>query len=256
MRDPVRHGVRRPLSPARRMVDEFMAHAKRVPSLPLGRWFDLAAVAAARRAARPSPSWTALFMKAYGTVARRHPGLRQAYIPYPWPHLYEHPSSECAVLVEREYAGEQVVLGAKLRGPEEMTLAEIDGHLRRLRETPVEEVSEFRQTLRLGRLPWLLRRFTFWQSLYLSGFKRAKRFGTFMISSLGNLGVEQFHPLTALTTYLTYGPIDDAGRCFVKVIYDHRVLDGRGVARVLVDLEAAMHDLALWELSPATTDAA
>lgn len=235
-----RKGIKLPLSPARNMVVEFLEHARRVPSLPLAKTFQIADLIDARSLVAPTPSWMALFMKAYALTAKRRPELRRALIPWPWNHLYEHPFSECALLIEREWRGEQVVLGVKLRAPDEMPLAELDGHLRRFKEAPVESIGYFRQALRIGRLPWLLRRFTFWQSLYLSGFKRAKRFGTFMMSSLGNLGVEQFHPLTPLTTYLTFGPINATGEVVVKIIYDHRVLDGRCVARCLNDLEIVL----------------
>jgi hypothetical protein len=234
------------LSPARKMVLELMHHARKVPSLPIARKCDLSGIAAARREAPSPPSWTTILLRAYGLVARDYPELRRALIPWPWTHLYQHPCSECAILVERSWQGENVVLGAKLRAPEDKSLAEIDAYLRHLQTAPVLEINYFRQVLRVGRLPWLLRRFTFWHSLYLSGFKRAKRFGTFMISSLGNLGAEQLHPLTPLTTYFTFGPIADDGEAELKIIYDHRVLDARCVARALCDLEGILnHDLAL-----------
>jgi hypothetical protein len=219
-----------------------------VPSLPLARTFDLGAVAAARQTLPVAPSWTALFLRGYGLTARRHPELRRAFIRWPMPHFYEHPWSECAVLVEREHEGETVLLGAKVRAPELQPLADIDGHLRRFREAPVQDVSCFRQLLRLARLPGLVRRFVFWHVLHCSGFKRAKHFGTCMVSTLGNLGVEQFHPLTPLTTYLTFGPVSPAGEVTVKIVYDHRVMDGRAVARCLNDLEQVLRDQILSEL--------
>jgi hypothetical protein len=40
---------------------------------------------------------------------------------------------------------------------------------------------------------------------------------------------------------LTYGPIAADGRVVVKLIYDHRVLDGAYVARRLADVQAALH---------------
>jgi hypothetical protein len=238
------------------MVLELLHHARRVPSLPLARELDLGTLPEARRQAASPPSWIAIFAKAYGLLGRSHPELRRALIPWPRPHLYEHPHSEAAFLIERDWQGEQVVLGAKVRGPENLSLAELDACLRHFRLAPVLEVSAFRQILRLGSLPWLVRRFTLWQSLYLSGYKRAKRLGTFMISSLGNLGVEQFHPLTPLTTYLTFGPIDDDGRVTVKIIYDHRVLDGRTVARCLIDLERVLQEDLAAELEEARPVAA
>jgi hypothetical protein len=241
-----RNGKRLALSPGRKMVLEILHHGRKVPSLPLSKLMHLGAVAEARRGA--GVSWTALFMRAYGLTALRNPELRRAYIPWPVPHLYEHPCSECALLLEREYRGENIVIGARLRAPEEQSLAALDGHLRRFRDAPLEEINYFRQWLRVGRLPGFLRRLLFWHTLNLSGFKRAKRLGTFAISSLGNLGIEQHHPISPLTTYLTYGPISERGEVTVKIIYDHRVMDGRGVARALNDLEDVLNTTMVDEL--------
>jgi hypothetical protein len=83
----------------------------------------------------------------------------------------------------------------------------------------------------------------------MSGLKRSKRFGTFGLSSYGALGAEQIHPISPLTTTLTYGPIDPVtGRVIVKLIYDHRVLDGAYVARRLRDVEDVLNGPILDEL--------
>ena len=236
-----------PLTLGRRLIAELMHHAQKVPSLPLARLCQIPALVAARLQA-PGVSWMAIFLKAYALASRDIPELRRAWIPFPYARLYEHPTSEAAVLIEREYRGESIVVGAKIRNPEEAPLPAIDGHLKFYRETPVEEVSAFRQLLRLARLPLLLRRFFFWRVLAVSGHRRACRLGTFIISSLGNFGVEQMHPLTALTTYFTYGPIQPDGGVTLKVIYDHRVMDGRTVARVLVRLEEVLNGAILDEV--------
>jgi hypothetical protein len=230
------------------MVMELMHHARKVPSIPLSRTFSVAELAAARVELDPPPSWVAIFMRAWALAARKHPDLRRALIPWPWKHLYEHPQSEAAVLIERDWEGEKVVLGAKVRAPEDATLQEITQHLRYFKEAPVLEVSPFRQILRLGRLPWFIRRFAFWQTLYLSGYKRAKRFGTFMISSHGSQSVEQEHPITALTTFLTFGPISEGGDVVVRVIYDHNVMDGRTICRAFHELDRVLHGQILAEL--------
>jgi hypothetical protein len=223
---------------------EMLEHARRVPSIPVARTINVAAAADYRRQADPVPSWTAIFMRAYGIVCQKRHELRRALIPWPWLHLYEHPFSIGAVVVEREYEGEPALLAAKVRSPETTSVLDIDRHLDRFKDTPVEEISEFRQLLRLARLPRFLRRFTFWHSLYLSGRTRAKRFGTFLVSSYGSLGAEQLHPLCPLTTLLTFGPITASGEVVVKIIYDHRVLDGRYIARSLAELEHVLnHDM-------------
>ena len=225
---------------------ELLHHARSVPSLPLSKTLQLGELREPRKKAQIS--WTALFLKAYGLVAAEIPELRRSYIPYPWGYFYEHPESVATVLVERELPGEHAVFGGRIRMPADRPLEQIDAILHQFREAPIERTSYFRQSQRLGRLPGFLRRLVFWHSLYLSGHWRAKRFGTFMISSLGSLGVEQHHPLTFLTTYLTYGPIDPCGAVNVKIIYDHRVLDGRTVARALVALEQAMNGPILREV--------
>lgn len=237
-----------PMHLGRRLVAEFMHHARKVPSLPLARTCRIPRLVAARAQASPAPSWTAVFMKAYGIVSREIPELRRAWITFPYARIYEHPVSECGILIEREVEGAPVVLGVKLRSPEETALLTIDEHLKHFREAPVEKVSSFRQLLRLARLPWFLRRWFLWRVLWMSGYRKARRVGTFIISSLGNYGVEQMHPLTALTTYFTFGPILEDGSVTLKIIYDHRVMDGRTVARALVRLEEVLHDQLLAEL--------
>jgi len=229
------------------MVIEILHHGSKVPSLPLSKEMRVDSLIDARQRGA-FVSWTAIFMKAYGLTAQLHPVLRRAYIPYPWPHLYEHPYSDCALLLEREHEGESIVLGAKIRAPEQQTLEALDAHLRRYREAPLEEIGHFRQWLRMGRLPGMVRRALFWSTLNLSGEKRAKRLGTFAISSLGSMGVEQHHPISPLTTYLTFGAISAKGTVNVKIVYDHRVMDGRTVARCLRDLEETLNTTLLGEL--------
>ena len=235
------------LSPARKVVMEILHHGRRVPSLPLSKVMRVGPLVAARKAGA-FVSWTALFTKGYSLVAERHAELRRAYIRWPWPHLYEHPFSSCAILLERDHEGESIVIGAKIRAPETQTLTQIDERVGEFRNAPIHDVGDFRQWLRLGRLPGFVRRFLFWHTLHLSGGKRANRLGTFAISSLGSLGVEQHHPISPLTTYLTFGPISPQGEVNVKIIYDHRVMDGRCVARCLNDLEETLNTRILAEL--------
>ena len=241
-------GIRIRLSPARKMAVELLHHACKVPTVPVARVMNLNEVSGWRSQVSQPPSWTTLFIRAYGIVCKHHNELRRAFIPWLTPHLYEHPHSVCALIVEREWQNEPILLGAKIRAPEETTLHAIGQHIRRYKESPLREIGDFRQALRIGSLPGFLRRFVFWQTLYLSGAKRAKRFGTFMVSSYGSLGAEQTHPLAPFTTLLTFGPISTHGDVVVKVIYDHRVMDGRTVARALHHLDEVLHDEIVTEL--------
>jgi hypothetical protein len=222
--------------------------AKKVPSIPVARTMNVAAIAAAREACSGRPSWTSIFMKAYGIICQRHSPLRSAIIAWPWEHLYEHPLSVCGAVVEREHRGENILLGVQIRAPESKALSEIDEYLQRVKQTAIDEIGYYRRVFLMGRLPKWLRRFMWWQTLQLSGYKRAKRLGTFGLSSYGRLGAEQIHPLGPLTTLLTFGPIASNGDLVVKIVYDHRVLDGADVARWLGELDHVLHGELLGEL--------
>jgi len=236
------------LSPGRRIVLEMLHHARKVPSIPVARDLNVGALAERRAELVERPSWTAIFLRAYGLVCQEFRELRRAFLPYPWGHLYEHPFSKGAVIVEREVDGEPMLLAAKIRKPEGQSLAALDSALNRLKTAPLRQISEFRQLVRFSKAPHLFRRFVFWHSLYFSGAVRAKRFGTFMLSSYGSLGAEQIHPITPLTTLFTFGPIAADGRVVAKIVYDHRVMDGRRVAQALADMQRILDKVILEEL--------
>jgi hypothetical protein len=251
-------GVSRRVTIGRRIVAEFLYQARNVPLVAIRREFAIPHVAAVRAETQPRVSWIALFTRAYGLAARRHAALRRNWMSFPWPRIYEHPVSSAAVLVERESESEDVVLGAKIHEPELMGLADIDRFIRHYQTAPVRSVSAFRQLLRIARLPGPLRRFAFWAALHWSGYRRCRRFGTFLVSSLGNFGCESTQVRMPLTGYLTFGPISADGRVSVGLTFDHRVMDGRTAARALEDMERILNTslvAELWGLSLTTRSA-
>jgi hypothetical protein len=227
---------------------ELLRHAGRVPTLAVARTLNVAEIALARQEVEEAPSWLAVFLRAYGLLSRLHPELRRTLAPWPRQRLYEHPCSVCLLPIERDCQGEPVALPAPFREPENLSLDAIDRLIHHYREAPVWEIRPYRQMLRLGRLPGLLRRFHVWQLLHLSGSRRAERFGTFVLSSLGHQGVEQFHPLSPLTTHFTFGPVAANGELTAQMVYDPRVLDGRCAILFLTDLEQILHEDVLPEL--------
>ena len=229
-----------PLSLPRRFIGDLLHAARRVPSVPVERRMDLAEVVAARAAAAPRPSWCALFLKAYGFVTAARPELRRAYLTFPTPHLYEHPINVASVAVERRFGDEDAVFFGHITRPEERGLPELDAWLRDLKERPVEGVASFRRALTVSGLPRPLRRLGWWVAVNAWGRKRAHFLGTFGVSTYAGLGAASLHPLSPLTTTLNYGVIGSDGQADVRLVYDHRVLDGATVARALQDLERVL----------------
>jgi hypothetical protein len=239
---PFPRGHRLRLSLPRRWVGDLLHFARQAPSLPVQRHMTIGEVVDAQRRAEPRPSWVAVFAKAYGIVARDIAPLRRALLQIPWDHLYEHPESVASVAIGRDFDGEEAVFFGHLRAPENQTIAAIDERLRHYKEAPLEEFHAYRMLLRISRLWRPLRRLAWWFGLNHSGRSRAKRFGTFGVSVYSGLGVESLHPLSPLTTLLNYGPIGPDGGVNVRIVYDHRVLDGATVGRALIRLEEVLRD--------------
>jgi hypothetical protein len=215
--------------------------ARQIPSVPVQRRMNLARVAAARAAANPRPSWCAVFTKAYALVAAARPELRRDYLSFPWPHLFEHRETVATVSVERSSGAETAVFFVPMQSPEGFSLARIDARLRHCKESPTSGVGSFRRQKLLGRLPGPLRRFLWWLLLNCLPRKRAKFLGTYGVTVYAGLGASSLHPLSVLSTTLNYGVMDADGAVDVRLVYDHRVLDGATVARALADLENVLN---------------
>jgi hypothetical protein len=238
-----------PLAKPRRFIGDLVHFARRIPSAPVSRVFDIASLIDPRIGHPARPSWSCVFMKAYALVGAEHAPLRRSLLEFPWPRLYEHPWMNCALAIERTYQGEEGVFVGLFRAPEQQTLTQLQQSVSWYKNETLEKVGFYRMALRFSQAPLPIRRLLWWGALNFSGQKRCKRFGTFGLSSYGSLGAEQIHPISPLTTTLTYGPIDPiTGRVVVKLIYDHRVLDGAYVARRLRDVELVMNGVILDEL--------
>ncbi len=236
-----------PLSLSRRFICDLMHFANGVPSIPVQRRMALGPLAQKRRQTPDRPPWSAIFARAFALLADEVPGFRRAYCKFPWPHLYEYPCSVASVSVERDYRGEKAVFATRIKDPARASLAEVAAAVRAAVLDPVEKVREFRRLLWISALPRPVRRLLWWLGLNI-GRQRANYFGTFGVSVYSALGAESLHPLSPLTATLNYGVIGANGAVDVRIIYDHRVLDGATVARGLARMEELLLTVLLDEL--------
>lgn len=233
---PIR-GRSLPLSPHRTMVCDLMHFAQKIPTIPVQRKMRLERLVVARQECTPRPSWCALFAHAFAKVAERMPQLRRAYMSFPTPHLYEHPISIAIVPVERRVEDETVLAFARVFEPAKRRLAALDRYLKWFARPGQKSMTSARVALFISRLWRPVRLAIWWLILNVSGNRRVRSFGTFSVSVYSALGAESLHPLSCSTFVLNYGPIDEHGKVDVRIIYDHRVLDGAMVARALAALE-------------------
>ncbi len=236
-----------PLSVPRRMVIDLLYFARGIPTVPVQKRMALGALVAARAACRERPRWTAIFTKAYALMAREFPQFRRAYVKLPWPHLYEYPRSNATVVIERDYRGEPGLFSISIKEPASQSLRDIGRQLEHASTAPVEDIKDFRRTMQFSRLPRPLRRAIWWICLNW-GRQRGNYFGTFGVSVYSALNAESLHPLSPLTSLLNYGVMSGDGVLDVRIIYDHRVMNGATVARALTRLEEILNSAMLEEV--------
>ena len=222
----------------RALVLDVLHFARAVPLFPVEREFELSQLAVLRSLQRHRISWAILFLKAYAIVARDQPALRQAFIAWPWPHLLEAPASVAMLAISREYLGEDRLCWGRFDEPDNQPLAKLQQRLDRYASEPVEQA--FDRQVRASRMPRWLRRALLWWNLNFGGSARARRVGTFSLSTLAGVGaLNRAHP-SFLTSSLTYGPIGVDGRTTVTLLCDHRVLDGAAAAQALAELQSVL----------------
>lgn len=242
-------GHRLRLSLPRRFICDLLHASRHVPIVTFERRMNLAELAAARKCLTRPPAWVLLFAKAFGAVAARHPVFRQTYLPWPWAHLWQADENVASVAVERDYHGEPGVFFGFLKSPEKQSLAELMATLDEWKTKPVEEISAFRRILKFSRMPLIARRFIWKYATAWSGKIKAKNFGTFGISFTGASGSTALNLIGPLTSALNTGVVQDDGTVDVRMNFDHRVLDGMPVARVLAELEEELRTTIVAELN-------
>jgi hypothetical protein len=207
---------------------------------------NLARVSELRDGCVERVSWPALFLKAYAIVAQDVPELRQTWYRWPWAHLYQHPSSVATLTVQRNTGDEPWLFWGQIASPELKSLAELQQSVDLFRTGDARKV--FRKQLQLAKLPTVCRRMIWWWNLNVATVSRAKRLGTFFLSTLAGRGAEIQLPPSIHTGCLTFGPLDENGIARVTLAYDHRIMDGALVADILQRLESALNGVLTAEL--------
>jgi hypothetical protein len=226
-------GKRIGLSNGRRLVDDVIRVAQKMPLASLSCDWDLSHISKLRRMAKPKISWNVLVMKAYAAAASQDRQLLRGYVSFPWGHLYEHHQNVCMMTMSRQYDGEERLLFARFNEPDNLTLVELQQQYDHYRKAPVEEIRQFRHQIAFARCPALLRRFAWWTLFNVWPKKRAFHMGTFGMSISGHRGAWGSKHLGPNTTTIGVDPMPRNGISHALLTFDHRVLDGTPASAVL-----------------------
>jgi hypothetical protein len=206
-------------------------------------------VAMSRRSRQPLISWNAILVKAIAITSQKWPQLKRAYIPFPWPHLYEHPHCVVSLVLEREWRGEHSVFFDQIHAPEHKSLREIDHELSVMKGSEVESVGGFRRLIRITRYPLPLRRLIWRIALYGSGRMKSRYFGTFSLNSLASRHLRTTQSTTLVSISFEYSATQLDGHMPVQIFFDHRVIDGVAGHRLCADLQSVLNHEIVAELN-------
>jgi hypothetical protein len=232
-------GKRRRISFARQFIIDVMAFSKNAPLISIERTMQIATLVEARQANPARPPWSGIFAKGFAIVARQMPELRRAYLSAPFPHIFEFEENVVAIAYDAALHDEATVLPARIKNPENWPLA---GFRFKLDEMAAPDLwqRDFYRTLRIiSYLPAPFRRLIWWFALNVPRLRK-RWFGTFLITSVGELGADLLNPIAPISPLLTYGPIDPHNGVRVRLIFDHRIFDGATAARALARLEESL----------------
>ena len=236
------NGKRIKFSNGRRLVDDVIRTARKMPMAAYRREFDLTELAQLRKKAKPKIAWNVLYMKAYAIVARRHPQLRQCYVGFPWPHAYEHEHNVCLLTMSREFEGEERLLFARFNVPETKQLKGLQEEYDLYRKSPVMDVRQFRHQIKFAKVPFLLRRLTWWSMLNIIPRKRMSHFGTFGMTLSRYKDAEPTPLLGPNTTILGVDIFPVKGKAKFILMFDHQILDGVPIVNIIEELYKVLNN--------------
>jgi hypothetical protein len=238
----------RKLSNGRKLVCDIIHLAKKVPLAGSGAALDVRELAEVRKLVRPRIAWNVLLMKAYAQVAIARPELRQLYVRWPWPHVYQHPQNVCLMTFSREYLGEDRLFFGRFNAPEEETLLDLQKRYDEYRDGPVDSVKQFRHQIRFAKAPLILRRMAWFLMRDVWVRKAASHMGTFGMSISCFREAYGTSLVSPNTTSLGVDVISKGGISNTLLTFDHRILDAQTVIGIFQELGRQLRGPILEEL--------
>lgn len=227
-------GVVRSIGASRAIVLDVVQYARRVPSFPVERTVQVEQLAAARQQSPVRISWTALYLRAYALASRQNACLRQIYVPWPWPRVYQSPTCVIAVAVNRTLSSGDRLFFGRVHSPDQRSLLDIQADIERFQAA--DPAKEFRSQWRGAKLPWPIRKLAWWWRMEVAFRSRPRRSGTGSISALAGQGVTNRRHPCIMTSSLSFGPVGSDGNTLVTLQCDHRVIDGVAAAKAINSL--------------------
>ena len=127
-----------------------------------GATMHLKNVMDARKRHPEQPPWSALFAKGFALVAREIAPLRQVYVGFPTPRIFEYHESFVSIAYELNVEGEAIVLPVRIRRADQIPLTGFRYKLDEMRDGYLARRGFYRILEVLSHFPVLIRRPIWW----------------------------------------------------------------------------------------------
>jgi pyruvate/2-oxoglutarate dehydrogenase complex dihydrolipoamide acyltransferase (E2) component len=231
----------------------FLREIRAMSPVFLDTEIDMSAISRHRAAARAAGRRYSVVSYVLYVAARvlvRHPDANAAIRGQVWPRVARYPAASGKLTLDKTLGGQRVVLSTVLDGLDSASLDDIQRRVSHFRDGDPERMPEYTAVRMLDRLPWPVRGLVFRLGVRpLAG--RARRFGTFAVTSLSHRPVDGFASVGGTTITLGLGQVADRpvardGQVVIAPVmrltltFDHRMLDGAEAADVLAEIKAGL----------------
>lgn len=224
----------------RSIVADIMHYGRKMPLVSCMRVLSAPDLPKLRHNAAQRIAWPMILMKAFALVMRNRPELRQVYMTFPCPHLYESDTITCMVPVNRRVDGRFRLFFARFESPQQRPLHWLQRELVKHSYGPIANIRFFRNQIWFGRLPLPLRK-ALWQVVWrLSPANRVRYLGNCSFSQNVQGTTHGLGNFTPQTTSFGHGNLERDGSCRLTFTWDHRVLDALDAWLVLNELEDSL----------------
>lgn len=183
-------------------------------------------------------------------VLAKHPQANAAIRGHIAPRVARYSRVDGKLALDKRVNDQRIVLAAVLPGLHEASLDDIQRQVDHYRTGDPAQMPEFAGARVLHRLPWPLGPVLF--RLVVRPLRtRARRLGTFAVTSLGHRAVDGFYSVGGTTITIGMGRVVDrpvvrdgqivaAPVMRLSLTFDHRVLDGAEAADILTEIKECL----------------
>ncbi|AEV19299.1 hypothetical protein GTCCBUS3UF5_19910 [Geobacillus thermoleovorans CCB_US3_UF5] len=237
----------------RRHTFHFLEQAREVQPVYLSMDVDASAIKQSRatyKQANLSVSYISYVIAAISKAIERFPEVNTSVYGKWFPKHISYDQIYAKFTIDKRVGEQRIVVSSVIPNSNELSIHMIQEHIDRMKQATFQEGKAFESVRKLQSLPVWLGGIIYRQILK-NAKKRLETQGSFTVTSLGHLPVQQFFPITSNTTCFGVGAITDKpivkdGSIVVTPIlplnmtFDHRAIDGAVAAEFLHEVKTIL----------------